>query len=239
MRRPARSSRSARRYEHLKIGDRVCMEPGIPDPASRASRLGLYNVDPAVRFWATPPVHGVPDARRRAPRRLHLQAAGQCLLCRRRDGRAFRRRACRPRIRRASRRAIRAVVIGAGPIGIMVALAALAGGCARVIIADFAQPKLEIAARYRASCRSIFANRALAEVAAPDRRLGCRRRFRMLAARPKAWETMFDLPRPGGAVVRSACPWSRCRSTSRRPRQGGRASRPCSATRISSTARWR
>ena len=30
----------------LKPGDRVCMEPGVPDLASRASRLGLYNVDP-------------------------------------------------------------------------------------------------------------------------------------------------------------------------------------------------
>jgi len=44
--------------KHLKPGDRVCMEPGIPDPNSRASRLGIYNLDPAVRFWATPPVHG-------------------------------------------------------------------------------------------------------------------------------------------------------------------------------------
>lgn len=43
----------------LAVGDRVCMEPGIPDPNSRASRLGLYNLDPAVRFWATPPVHGI------------------------------------------------------------------------------------------------------------------------------------------------------------------------------------
>jgi len=43
---------------HLKVGDRVCMEPGIPDPTSRASKLGIYNVDPAVRFWATPPIHG-------------------------------------------------------------------------------------------------------------------------------------------------------------------------------------
>ena len=35
------------------------MEPGIPDPNSRATLLGMYNLDPAVRFWATPPVHGV------------------------------------------------------------------------------------------------------------------------------------------------------------------------------------
>jgi D-xylulose reductase len=44
--------------KNLKPGDRVCMEPGIPDPNSRASRLGIYNLDPAVRFWATPPIHG-------------------------------------------------------------------------------------------------------------------------------------------------------------------------------------
>jgi D-xylulose reductase len=31
------------------------MEPGIPDPGSRATRLGKYNLDPAVWFWATPP----------------------------------------------------------------------------------------------------------------------------------------------------------------------------------------
>ena len=34
------------------------MEPGIPDMSSRASKLGMYNVDPAVRFFATPPIDG-------------------------------------------------------------------------------------------------------------------------------------------------------------------------------------
>ena len=43
---------------NLTVGDRVCMEPGIPNPASKASKLGVYNVDPDVQFWATPPVHG-------------------------------------------------------------------------------------------------------------------------------------------------------------------------------------
>ncbi|HRE19570.1 MAG TPA: zinc-binding dehydrogenase, partial [Rhabdaerophilum sp.] len=42
-----------------------------------------------------------------------------------------------------------AVVLGAGPIGTMVAVAALAGGCARAIVADLAQPKLDIAAKYQ------------------------------------------------------------------------------------------
>ena len=61
--RPSKGLAVARRHletmSQYQVGDRVCMEPGIPDPASRASRLGMYNVDPAVTFWATPPVHGV------------------------------------------------------------------------------------------------------------------------------------------------------------------------------------
>jgi D-xylulose reductase len=43
---------------HLSVGDRVCMDPGIPNPQSRAARLGIYNVDPDMVFWATPPVDG-------------------------------------------------------------------------------------------------------------------------------------------------------------------------------------
>jgi D-xylulose reductase len=39
-----------------------------------------------------------------------------------------------------------AVVIGAGTIGMMTALAALAGGCSRIVISDVVQPKLDLAA---------------------------------------------------------------------------------------------
>ena len=44
--------------KNLKVGDRVCMEPGIPDYASSQTLQGMYNLDPDVRFWATPPIHG-------------------------------------------------------------------------------------------------------------------------------------------------------------------------------------
>jgi D-xylulose reductase len=40
-----------------------------------------------------------------------------------------------------------AVVLGAGPIGMVTAMAALAGGCAQVIITDVQAPKLELAAK--------------------------------------------------------------------------------------------
>src|SRR5471032_1243946 len=47
-----------KKVTHIKVGDRVCMEPGIPDMQSTQSRAGIYNLDPAVRFWATPPIDG-------------------------------------------------------------------------------------------------------------------------------------------------------------------------------------
>jgi D-xylulose reductase len=41
-----------------------------------------------------------------------------------------------------------ALVTGSGPIGLMCALSALAGGCATVFITDLVEEKLQIAARY-------------------------------------------------------------------------------------------
>jgi D-xylulose reductase len=40
-----------------------------------------------------------------------------------------------------------AVVMGAGPIGVVTALAALAGGCSQVVLTDVQQPKLDLAAK--------------------------------------------------------------------------------------------
>ncbi|MER8419603.1 NAD(P)-dependent alcohol dehydrogenase [Mesorhizobium sp. M0166] len=186
--------------EHLKVGDRVCMEPGIPDPNSRASRLGLYNIDPAVRFWATPPIHGVltpyvvhpanytfklPDNVSFAegamvePFAVGMQAAAKAKIA---PGDT-------------------AVVIGAGPIGTMVAIAALAGGCARAVVADLAQPKLDIAGGYQGV---IPVNVRDKNLAAEVKRLtdgwGADVVFECSGS-SKAWETLLDLPRPGGVVV--------------------------------------
>ncbi|NUB45940.1 NAD(P)-dependent alcohol dehydrogenase [Fertoebacter nigrum] len=132
---------------HLAPGDRVCMEPGIPDPNSKATRLGIYNVDPAVRFWATPPIHGC-----LAPEVVHPAAHTYKLP----ENVSFAEGAMVEPFAIGMQAALRArirpgdvaVVTGAGPIGMMVALAALAGGCARVIISDLAQPKLDIIAAY-------------------------------------------------------------------------------------------
>jgi D-xylulose reductase len=113
---------------HLKIGERVCMEPGIPDPISRASKLGIYNVDPSVTFWATPPVHGC-----LTPEVVHPAAFTYKLP----DNVSFSEGAMVEPFAIGMQSALRAriqpgdigVVTGAGPIGMMTALAALAGGC--------------------------------------------------------------------------------------------------------------
>ena len=130
---------------HLRVGDRVCMEPGIPDPNSRATRLGLYNLDPAVRFWATPPVHGV-----LRPTVVHPAAFTFKLP----DNVSFAEGAMVEPLAVGMQAATKArikpgdlaIVMGAGPIGMVTALAALAGGCSQVIMTDVQQPKLDLAA---------------------------------------------------------------------------------------------
>ncbi|MCE0504116.1 NAD(P)-dependent alcohol dehydrogenase [Roseivivax sp. GX 12232] len=131
----------------LEPGDRVCMEPGIPDTSSRAALMGMYNVDPAVTFWATPPVHGCLTPSVVHPAAFTFKLPEGVSMA---EGAMVEPFAIG--MQAATRAGIKpgdtAVVIGAGPIGMMVALAALAGGCARVIVADLSQAKLDIIGAY-------------------------------------------------------------------------------------------
>lgn len=133
--------------KNLKVGDRVCMEPGIPNMSSSQTLSGFYNLDPDVRFWATPPVDGclcesvvhpaaftfkLPDNVSYAegamiePLAIGMQAATKAQI---KPGDV-------------------ALVYGAGTIGMLTALAALSGGCSDVIICDLFDEKLEIAKQY-------------------------------------------------------------------------------------------
>lgn len=132
------------KVDHLKVGDRVCMEPGIPDPNSRASRLGLYNLDPAVRFWATPPVHGVlrPSVVHPAAFTFKLPdnvsfAAGAMVEPLAVGFHAVSKARITP--------GAIALVTGAGPIGMVTVIAALSAGCAKVIVTDVVDEKLAVA----------------------------------------------------------------------------------------------
>jgi D-xylulose reductase len=131
----------------LVVGDRVCMEPGIPNFRSKATRLGVYNVDPEVTFWATPPVHGCLTGSVVHPAAFTFKLPGNVTF---EEGAMVEpfavgmQAATRARIKPGDV----AVVLGTGPIGIVVALAALAGGCSKVLVSDVHQPKLDIASRY-------------------------------------------------------------------------------------------
>lgn len=134
--------------KNLKVGDRVCMEPGVPNPHSRAVKLGIYNLDPELTFWATPPDHGclieevihpaeftfkLPDnvsmeeGAMVEPLAIGMQAAVKSYI----------------------QPGDTAVVIGSGTIGIMCAISALAGGCSKVFVVDKLQERLDIAGGYQ------------------------------------------------------------------------------------------
>ncbi len=184
----------------LRVGDRVCMEPGVPDWRSRAARAGAYNLDPTVTFWATPPVHGclrphvvhpasltfrLPDAVSFAagafvePLAVGLHAVTKARML---PGQV-------------------AVVLGAGTIGMMTALAALAAGASRVLMTDVQEEKLAIARGYDGIST---VNAATADLAEAVRALtggwGADVVFEASGA-PGAFEGLCDLACPGGAVV--------------------------------------
>ena len=182
------------------VGDRVCMEPGVPDLGSRASKLGIYNVDPAVRFWATPPIHGV-----LTPYVVHPAAFTYKLPERVSFSEGAMVEPFAIGMQAASRARIApgdvAVVVGCGTIGIMVALAALAGGCSKVFISDFSAQKLAIAGQYPGIIPVNAGEEDFAEVVLRETgNWGADVVFEASGS-GKAFETLFDLVRPGGAVV--------------------------------------
>lgn len=127
----------------LKVGDRVCMEPGIPDFNSKATKLGIYNLDPSLTFWATPPIHGCLCEEVVHPASLTYKLPSNV---------SFEEGAMVEPLAIGMQAAVKASIIpgdialvyGAGTIGVMTALAALAGGCSTVIVSDIKQEKLDL-----------------------------------------------------------------------------------------------
>ncbi len=189
----------------IKVGDRVCMEPGVPDLSSRSSKLGQYNVDPAVTFWAMPPIHGVltpyvvqftyklPDnvsfseGAMVEPFAIGTQAAS------------------RARIKPGDVGA----VIGSGPIGIMVALAALAGGCSRVYISDFSAEKLKIAGQYDGIMAVNLNVHGYADVIFSETTNWGADVVFEASGSAKAYDRIFNFVRPGGTIVLVGLPVDR------------------------------
>ena len=185
----------------LKVGDRVCMEPGIPDPNSRATRLGMYNIDHAVRFWATPPVHGI-------LRPTCVHPAGFTFKLP--DTVSFAEAAMVEPLAVGVHAATKArvkpgdigVVLGAGPIGLVTALSALAAGCARVYVSDLSEKKLEIAESLSPAITGVAVpgGDLVARVKADTGGWGADVVFEATGS-PAAAAQVFEPLAPGGCVV--------------------------------------
>lgn len=132
---------------HLKVGDWVCMEPGIPELDSKATMLGMYNLDPAVKFWATPPIHGCLRETVVHPARFTFKLPKNVGYD---EGAMVEPFAVG--LHAASKAHIKpgdiALVTGCGTIGLVTAMAAMAGGCSKVIITDIIRQKLDLAADF-------------------------------------------------------------------------------------------
>jgi D-xylulose reductase len=135
------------KVRNLKVGDRVCMEPGIPNWLSRESMQGMYNLDPSITFWATPPEHGVLRESVVHPANLTFKIPDNVSF-----EEAVMVEPVTLGVHVARKVGIQsgdnAIVTGAGPIGVIIALSALASGCSKVIITDVKQEKLDIVTKH-------------------------------------------------------------------------------------------
>ena len=128
----------------LAVGQRVSIEPGIPDRTCPQCLAGRYNLCPNMRFFATPPVdgalseyvavheafaHPVPDTISDDAAALLEPLSVGIWACR------------RGRVGPGSR----VLVTGAGPIGLVSVQAALAFGATEVVVSDVNPARLELA----------------------------------------------------------------------------------------------
>jgi L-iditol 2-dehydrogenase len=132
------------------LGQRVSIEPGIPDFTCPQCRAGRYNLCPRMRFFGTPPVDGafceyvtvheqfaypVPDTLSDDAAALIEPLSVGMWACR------------KARVGPGSR----VLVTGAGPIGLVCVQAALAFGATEVTVTDINPARLRLAARLGAT----------------------------------------------------------------------------------------
>jgi len=129
---------------HLKKGDRVAVEPGVPCRLCNFCKSGQYNLCPDISFCATPPYDGnlcrfythAADFCYKLPDNVSMEEGA--LL----EPLSVAVHACR----RAGVSIGKTVLVcGAGPIGLVCLLTAKAMGASSVLITDISPNRLEVA----------------------------------------------------------------------------------------------
>lgn len=143
-------SKVGKNVKHLKIGDRVAIEPGVPCGNCESCRTGNYNLCKDVEFLATPPIDGafaqylahdsnyvfkIPDsmsfekATLVEPLSVGLHAANKIGV---RPGKSI-------------------AIFGMGPIGLTSIIAVKSYGINEIIAIDFEEKRLEAAKKLGAT----------------------------------------------------------------------------------------
>jgi L-iditol 2-dehydrogenase len=145
-----------------EVGDRVTLEPGVPDMTCRECRAGRYNLCPNVRFFATPPIDGAfanyvaiyEDFAFSLPDNLSDNAGALM------EPLSVGIWACRKAGIKAGDHVL---VTGAGPIGLLAMQVALAQGATEVTITDLAPQRLDLAEKTGATRTINVSEEPLAE----------------------------------------------------------------------------
>ncbi|XP_034192260.1 sorbitol dehydrogenase isoform X2 [Osmia lignaria lignaria] len=136
--------------KHLKVGDRVAIEPGVSCRMCTFCKGGRYNLCKDMVFCATPPVHG-------NLRRFYKHAADFCFKLP--DNVTLAEGALLEPLSvgvHACKRAnisigSKVLILGAGPIGLVTLLVAKAMGASKIVITDLSQNRLNMAKKLGAN----------------------------------------------------------------------------------------
>lgn len=149
------------KVNHLKIGDRVALEPGVPCHTCKPCLTGKYNGCEAVEFSSTPPVPGF----------LRRYIKHPARFCHKINSLSYQQGALLEPlsvlfcgIRNISLRLGQSVLVcGAGPIGFVTAKAAQAAGAYPIVVTDIEQSKLDFIKKEIPSVRTALVTGSLQE----------------------------------------------------------------------------
>lgn len=130
--------------KNLKVGDRVALEPGYPCRRCRDCTAGRYNLCPDMRFAATPPYDGTLTGFWVAPSDFCYKLPDNVST---QEGALIEPLAVAVHITRQAQLqpGQTAVVMGAGPVGLLCAAVLKAFGASKVVSVDIVQSKLDFA----------------------------------------------------------------------------------------------
>lgn len=177
----------------LAVGQRVSVEPGLPDLSCPQCLAGRYNLCERMRFHATPPVdgsfvelmtvhelfaHPVPDRLSDDDAAL-LEPLSVAIWACRKGGVAV---------------GSRVLVTGAGPVGLLVVQVASAQGATEVVVTDVNTGRLALATELGATQAVDVSRQALPDDLAPDVLVEC-------SGNAEALRAAMGRVAPAGTVV--------------------------------------